>query len=112
MKEAMRLHPGVGFPLERLVPSEGATVCGVTLPSRTIISMSAPVVQLDRSVFGDDATEFRPERWIDEDPEQLKVMDRSLLMVRIRPLLQKYRNSKMRSSLVTVRERALARTSH
>lgn len=84
MKEAMRLHPGVGFPLERLVPAEGATVCGVSLPGKTIISMSAPVVQLDCSVFGDDAAAFRPERWIDEDPEQLKVMDRSLLMVRCR----------------------------
>jgi cytochrome P450 len=84
MKEAMRLHPGVGFPLERFVPAEGATVCGVSLPGKTIISMSAPVVQLDRSIFGDDAAEFRPERWTEEDSEQLKVMERSLLMVRVR----------------------------
>jgi cytochrome P450 len=83
MKEAMRMHPGVGFPLERVVPAEGATVCGVSLPGETIISMSAPVVHFNRTVFGDDAAEFRPERWIDGDPEQLKVMDRSLLMVRV-----------------------------
>jgi cytochrome P450 len=81
MKEAMRLHPGVGFPLERKVPEGGATICGVSLPGDTIISMSAPVVHVDISIFGKDAAQFRPERWLDGDEEQLKVMERSLLTV-------------------------------
>ncbi|KAF1818617.1 putative P450 monooxygenase [Dissoconium aciculare CBS 342.82] len=79
MKEAMRLHPGVGFPLERKVPEGGATICGVSLPGDTIISMSAPVIHVDPSIFGKDAAQFRPERWLDGDEEQLKVMERSLL---------------------------------
>lgn len=81
MKEAMRVHPGVGFPLERYVPSEGTTILGKDLPGGTIVSMSAPVVHQDTTIFGLDAAEFRPERWLDSDPEQIKVMDRSLLTV-------------------------------
>lgn len=81
MKEAMRLHPGVGFPLERYVPAEGATICGVNLPGGTIVSMSAPVIHHDESVFGTDAGTFRPERWMEASPEQLKIMDRSFFAV-------------------------------
>lgn len=81
MKEATRLHPGVGFPLERYVPSGGATILGVTLPGETIVSISPPVVQVDRTVFGADADEFRPERWIENDAETLKQMERSMLVV-------------------------------
>ncbi|KAK5047136.1 hypothetical protein LTR84_007079 [Exophiala bonariae] len=80
IKEAMRLHPGVGFPLERYVLPAGATICGVKLPAGTIVSMSASVVQLDEKVFGADAAEFRPERWLDGEQEQIKLMDRSLLV--------------------------------
>ena len=81
MKEAMRLHPGVGFPLERFVPDGGDTICGQYLPAGAIVSISAPVVHNNKEVWGDDADEFRPERWIDSDAEQLKLMDRSFLAV-------------------------------
>jgi cytochrome P450 len=81
MKEAMRLHPGVGFPLERLVPEEGATICGEQLPPGTIVSMSAPVIHMNKDIWGDDVDEFRPERWIDSDAERLKIMDRNFLAV-------------------------------
>ena len=85
MKEALRLHPGVGFPLERFVPDGGATICGQYLPAGTIVGMSAPVVHTKREVWGDDADKFKPERWIDSDAEQLKRMDRSFLAVRSFP---------------------------
>jgi cytochrome P450 len=81
MKEATRLHPGVGFPLERYVPPEGATLCGHLLAPGTNVSMMAPVVQIDPEVFGEDSQEFRPERWLESDPEQLKLMERSMLVV-------------------------------
>ena len=77
----MRLHPGVGFPLERYVPQEGAIICGKNLPGGTIVSMSAPVVHHDRSVFGSDTDAFRPERWLEASSEQVKAMDRSFLAV-------------------------------
>ncbi|PVH70745.1 cytochrome P450 [Cadophora sp. DSE1049] len=79
MKEAMRIHPGVGFPLERYIPEGGATICDVYLPAGTNISVCAPVIHLDKSVFGADAGEFRPERWLEAAPEELKLMNRSFL---------------------------------
>lgn len=81
----MRLHPGVGFPLERYVPPSGATLCDTFLPGGTIVSVSAPVVHADTAVFGEDALDFRPERWIEADSETLKGMERSFLSVRSLP---------------------------
>jgi cytochrome P450 len=76
------MHPGVGFPLERYVPKEGAVICGFNLPANVNISMSAPVVHHDKAIFGDDAEVFRPDRWIEALPEQLKCMERAMLSVR------------------------------
>ena len=77
----MRMHPGVGFPLERYVPKGGAQLCGVFLPAGTNVSMSAPVLHQDQSIFGLDADVFRPERWIEATQEQVKSMDRAMLHV-------------------------------
>ncbi|KAH6988450.1 cytochrome P450 [Ilyonectria destructans] len=79
IKEAMRIHPAVGFPLERYTPPEGAEICGYMLPAGTNVSMSAPVIHLNKDVFGDDADEFVPERWLEASPGKLRIMDRSFL---------------------------------
>lgn len=84
IKEALRIHPGVVFPLERYVPPEGATICDYYLPAGTNISVNPAVVHMDRGVYGDNADEFVPERWIDASPEQLKQMDRSFIAVGLR----------------------------
>lgn len=81
MKEALRIHPGVAFPLERYVPPEGAVICGKAVPGGTNVSVNAAVIHVDKNVFGPDADQFRPERWIDASPDQLKLMDRSFLAV-------------------------------
>lgn len=77
----MRLHPGVAYPLERFVPPEGAMICGVMVPGGTNVSVTAPVVHMDKTVYGDDAETFRPDRWLEADAEQLKLMERSFLAV-------------------------------
>ncbi|KAJ4154034.1 hypothetical protein LMH87_010498 [Akanthomyces muscarius] len=79
LKEAMRMHPAVGFPLERYTPAEGAEICGYSLPPGINVSISAPVIHLNKEVFGEDAEHFRPERWIEANQEQLKTMNRSFL---------------------------------
>jgi cytochrome P450 len=81
MKEAMRCHPGVSFPLERVVPEEGIDLCGAHLKAGTIVGMNAAVIHRDKTVFGDDADEFRPERWINCPDEQVKLMNRHLMTV-------------------------------
>lgn len=79
----MRMHPGVQYPLERIVPSGGARLCGFEIPAGTIVGMNAAVVHRNQDVFGADANEFRPERWLDEDEERVKTMDRHLLTVSV-----------------------------
>lgn len=79
IKESLRLHPGVSYPLERIVPSGGAYLCGHHLPAGTAVGVHAWVVHRDTRIFGDDANEFRPERWIDSDMEKMKQMNRAFL---------------------------------
>ena len=82
IKEAGRLHPPFGLPLERVVPPEGAIVCGQRFKGGTVIGMSAWVVHRDQAVFGEDAGVWRPERWLECDDEGRRRMEASLLTVR------------------------------
>lgn len=81
IKEAMRMHPAVGMLLERVVPEGGLRIAGTCLPGGTIVGINPWVLHRDKAIYGDDADEFRPERWIEADAETLKVMDRSFLAV-------------------------------
>ena len=81
MKEAMRCHPGVSMPLERFVPEGGAEFCGYKLPAGTNVGINPAVIHHDTSIYGEDAAEFRPERWTESSAERVKVMDRHLLTV-------------------------------
>jgi hypothetical protein len=78
----------VGLILERVVPRDGAVICDVHIPAGTIVGINAWVLHRDESIFGSDAEDFRPERWIDSSPEQLNAMRRNLFTVRLHsPLL-------------------------
>lgn len=80
-KEALRLHPGIGFLLERVVPPGGARICDEFLPGGTIVGMQAFVTHFDKEVYGEDVDAFRPERWLEAGPEQMRLMERSNLTV-------------------------------
>lgn len=67
MYEALRMHPAVGMSLPRVVPEGGFEVCGRVLPQGIVIGTNPWVIHKDRSVFGDDADVFKPERWMKED---------------------------------------------
>ena len=75
------MHPAVGLLLERLVPQGGADISGVWLPGGTIIGMNPWVAARDRTVYGDDAYAFRPERWLEADEQRVKLMERNFLAV-------------------------------
>lgn len=81
IKEAGRLHPPFGLNLERVVPLGGLEVCGQHLPAGTVVGMNGWVVHRDRDVFGQDASSWRPERWLEGDEENIKKMEASLLTV-------------------------------
>jgi len=85
--EAGRLHPPFGLPYERVVPPEGATICGSFLPGGTVVGMSAWATHRDQEVFGADSNDWVPERWLRCSPEQRRRMEAGLLTVSSRPRL-------------------------
>ncbi|EEU34711.1 uncharacterized protein NECHADRAFT_97459 [Fusarium vanettenii 77-13-4] len=78
INEALRCHPAVGLTMERIVPPSGVTIAGHFLPGGTIAGCSAWVIHQNAEVFGSDAADFRPERWIDATPEQRRRMNNCL----------------------------------
>ena len=90
----MRLSPSVPLPLERCVPSSGATICGRFLPSGTNVGMCASMIHQDTTIYGDDATSFRPERWLDAVPDARRAMERHFFAVSPIPFCQ---NKKIRT---------------
>ncbi|KAI9654563.1 MAG: hypothetical protein M1831_005324 [Alyxoria varia] len=74
IQESFRLFPAVGLLLERQVPQAGAIVWGERVPAGTIVGCNAWVLHRRPDVFGEDAQEFRPERWLEADAKKLKEM--------------------------------------
>ncbi|KAB8337257.1 hypothetical protein FH972_021559 [Carpinus fangiana] len=80
VKEAMRIHPGLGMTLPRSVPEGGTTIAGRFIPAGTIVGVNAIVVQRDKSVFGQDADDFVPERWIQCGEKAAARMERTMMV--------------------------------
>lgn len=65
VKEALRLHPAVGLLLERIVPESGLQLPnGPFLPPGTIVGANPPWIIHRHSIFGANANDFIPERWL------------------------------------------------
>ncbi|KAK7962051.1 uncharacterized protein PG986_002876 [Apiospora aurea] len=78
IKEALRLHPAPGLPLWRVVPEGGATISNQYFEAGSVVGINLWVAHYDRSVYGDDADMFRPERWIEAEkgnPNHLQQME-------------------------------------
>ena len=76
LQEAQRLYPGAALPLQRIVPEGGAEICGYDFPAGTVVGVNAVVLHRNTAIFGEDATSFRPERWLESDKETLSYMQR------------------------------------
>ena len=79
IKEAGRLHPPFGLPYERVVPPEGATICGQRIPGGTVVGMSPWATHRDYETFGTDSDIWRPERWIEAEEGKRRRMENALL---------------------------------
>ncbi|KAK1971983.1 cytochrome P450 [Colletotrichum sublineola] len=75
IKEALRIHPAFGVPLERVVPEGGATIAGRFFPAGKKVSIHCWVEHRNELIF-EDPDEFRPERWLIEDESKLALMNR------------------------------------
>jgi cytochrome P450 len=79
LKESMRLLPIPSWGLDRVVPLAGAMIAGKYIPGGTIVGCQMDAIHLNEGVYGKDSTSYRPERWLEADEEQRRLMDRSFL---------------------------------
>jgi cytochrome P450 len=82
IKETLRMWPpvlGMGF---KEVPEGGDTINGYFLPAGTSVGYGAWGLHRSKSLYGEDANVYRPERWTDtKDEEKLAAMNRSADLV-------------------------------
>ncbi|CAG7559457.1 unnamed protein product [Fusarium equiseti] len=82
IREALRMLPGVSMTMERYVPKEGFTLPnGDFIPGGTILGMNPYILARNKSVYGEDAAVFRPERWLQSDGEDKQEYEKRLLMM-------------------------------
>ncbi|KAJ8107714.1 hypothetical protein OPT61_g8679 [Boeremia exigua] len=79
IQESLRIFPPFAVPMPRYAPPGGLEVSGYYLKPGTKIGMNAMVVQFDKEIFGEDAHEFRPERWL-ESEEKYRAMEKAMLV--------------------------------
>ncbi|KAF2104842.1 cytochrome P450 oxidoreductase [Rhizodiscina lignyota] len=82
IKEGLRMNPALSLPLERVVPPEGFTLQdpqNTYLPKGSIIGINPYVFHRDPRVFGSDADQWNPARWLSEQEKESRTMDHSLL---------------------------------
>ncbi|KAI8271935.1 hypothetical protein K4K56_002839 [Colletotrichum sp. SAR 10_98] len=69
-RETLRFHPAVSMTMERIVPQTGlALPDGSVVPGGSLIGMNPYIVGRNKDVYGADADEYRPERWLQQDGE-------------------------------------------
>ncbi|KAK1771867.1 cytochrome P450-like protein [Phialemonium atrogriseum] len=86
VKEAFRLHPAPGLPMERVVPEGGIEICGRYVKGGTIVGCSAWVIHKDKRVFGEDVEAYRPERWLPDEAKSATEAGRAAEEQRIKEM--------------------------
>ena len=72
IKEGLRVHPPVTGLQSKFVPPGGDTLNGYYVPGGTRVGSCAWGVFLDEGLWGHDARVFRPERFLEGTPEEIK----------------------------------------
>ena len=62
--EVLRLYPPI--PMTIRVAAEDTTLAGLFIPKNTTIFLPPWAVNTSKELWGDDATEFKPDRWLGE----------------------------------------------
>lgn len=65
--ESMRLFPANGLPLARVSPPGGLHIDGHYFPPGVQLTVYSWALHRKPELFGEDATQFRPERWLDKE---------------------------------------------
>lgn len=67
INEGLRLHSTIGFGLPRVVPEGGMTILGQPFSAGTVVSCPIYTLHRLKSVWGDDADFYNPDRWSQGD---------------------------------------------
>lgn len=81
IKEGLRIFPPIPGLLSKEVPAGGDTIDGKFVPAGTKIGWAIFGTMRDIAMWGQDAEQFRPERWLEASPEKLKDMESTLELV-------------------------------
>lgn len=65
LEESLRVYPPSAFAQARIVPADGAVVCGEVLPAGTSVGVATLAASLSDKSWVDGGA-FRPERWLGE----------------------------------------------
>ena len=79
IKETLRFHGPIAVGLPRVSPSpEGIMVCGRYFPPGVILSVHPYAIHFSPSVFGPDADQYDPDRWL-RDAKSARDMENHIL---------------------------------
>ncbi|KAI8624584.1 cytochrome P450 [Xylariaceae sp. FL1651] len=67
VRESLRLNPPVSSIFPRLAPKGGLELFGKHVPEGLEVTGNSRVVNRDPNIYGADAEEFKPERWLDAE---------------------------------------------
>lgn len=71
ISETMRIHSTSSLGLPRVVPpGPGVEILGHHFPAGSVLSVPAYTIHHSKEIWGEDADEFRPERWFDINERQ------------------------------------------
>ncbi|KAK4446192.1 cytochrome P450 family protein [Podospora aff. communis PSN243] len=80
IKEALRMWP----PISGLMPKVSArddVICGKEVPAGTLVGWCAFGAMKNKEVFGENARDFEPARWLEAEPHRLKEMEATQALV-------------------------------
>jgi cytochrome P450 len=78
VREGLRIYPGNVPLVFKEVPAGGDTVAGYRLPAGTQVGVDAWGALRNRQFWGEDADQFRPERWLNQPDARLGAMTENL----------------------------------
>lgn len=73
------MHSSLGLGLPRVAPLDGETICDEFFPEGQGVIMNACVINFNKKIFGEDADQFIPERWMRNGVEKANEMERHML---------------------------------
>ncbi|KAJ4989638.1 benzoate 4-monooxygenase cytochrome p450 [Stagonosporopsis vannaccii] len=81
IKEGLRTKSPAGGAFFKTVPLGGDVINGLFVPEGTDIGVSHLSFLHSKHIFGDDAEVFRPERWLEAEPEYLSKMNSTVDLI-------------------------------